>query len=76
MMRLLSAIILGGSLVIGASLMRPARYEEFTVDNTNARYLHGVFDNQTGEICYHIAFRDGQTRAGVELRPMVCTRHP
>jgi len=67
MMRLLSAIILGGSLVIGAFLMRPARYEGFPVEvpedllqdfagrGSDAR-VHGVFDRRTGEVCYRNFF--------------------
>jgi hypothetical protein len=63
MSRLLSAIILGGSLVIGAFLMRPPRYEGFqeepsewlqqAVAHVDAR-RYGVFDRRTGEVCYRI----------------------
>ena len=61
MSRFLSAIILSGSLVVGAFLMRPPRYEhfqdelseiasQFVADAT----VHGVFDRRTGEVCYRI----------------------
>ena len=73
MMRLLSAIILGGSLVIGAFLMRPPRYEEFPVDNSANRVVHGVFDNRTGEVCYHVS---GETPEGQLSHGMICGSHP
>ena len=61
--RFLSAIILGGSLVIGAFLMSPPRYEGFPVelpeelkrDVPGAR-AYGVFDRRTGEVCYRNFF--------------------
>ena len=67
MSRFLSAIILSGSLVVGAFLMRPPRYEGFPVDNEilerlptisvgegSQSLIHGVFDRRTGEVCYRI----------------------
>ena len=59
MSRLLSAIILSGSLVVGAFLMRPPRYEvvhnewlESPVEQVPDIRQFGVFDRQTGELCY------------------------
>ena len=72
MSRLLSAIILGGSLVIGAFLMRLPRYEEFPVDNSADRVVHGVFDRRTGEICFRDFVLNVNTYNTVELlRPDV-----
>ena len=69
MSRLLSAIILGGSIVIGAFLMSPPRYEGFPVDNEilerlptisvgagSQSLIHGVFDSRTGEVCYRVSW--------------------
>ena len=58
MSRLLSAIILGGSLVIGAFLMRPSHYEVFPAEMSEGLQQlydarrYGVFDRRTGEVCY------------------------
>jgi hypothetical protein len=70
--RFLSAIILGGSLVVGAFLMSPPRYEvlqeepsewlQQAVGHVDAR-RYGVFDRRTGEVCYRIF------RGNVEVVP-------
>jgi len=60
----ISALILGASLVIVALLMRPLpeplepRYEGFPVDDPNGQFIHGVFDNRTGEVCYPVIYTD------------------
>ena len=76
MMRLLSAIILGVSLVIVALLMGPPRYEEFPVDDTENQFLHGVFDNRTGEVCYQIVYREGRTPEGQSEDFIRCGSRP
>ena len=53
MVRLLSATILGVSLVIGAFLMKPPRYEEFSMADSDIQRIHGTLDNKTGEVCIH-----------------------
>jgi hypothetical protein len=77
MSRLLSAIILGGSLVIGAFLMSPPRYEGFPVEvsedlqrNVGAR-AYAVFDRRTGEVCYRYFARSSESLYGIAelLRP-------
>jgi len=50
----ISATILGVSLVIGAFLMRPPRYEQFSMPDTDVQRIHGTLDNKTGEVCLHI----------------------
>ena len=72
-MKLLSATILGVSLVIVALLMGPPRYEDFPVDDSSTQYLHGVFDNRTGEVCYHVS---GKTPEGQLSHGMICGSHP
>ena len=77
MSRLLSAIILGGSLVIGAFLMSPPRYEGFPVEvsedlqrNVGAR-AYAVFDRRTGEVCYRYFALSSESLYGIAelLRP-------
>ncbi len=53
----ISATILGVSLVIGAFLMKPPRYEDFPVENPQGQTVHGTLDTQTGELCLHILRR-------------------
>ena len=62
-MKIISATILGVSLVIGASLMKPPRYQHFDVQNREDRAgrldqeIHGVLDTKTGTLCYHAQLR-------------------
>ncbi len=82
MVRLLSAIILGVSLVIAAALMRPMeppRYEDFPVDDIATQSVHGVFDNRTGQVCYAVYVRLPRSEERPEgQRPsfMNCVSHP
>ena len=59
-MKLLSATILGVSLVIGGFLMKPPRYEHFPAEvagNVNLN-IQGTLDTRTGEVCLHAIYTD------------------
>ena len=52
--RVLSALAISVALVASAIVLAEPRYEGFSVESTREQHLHGVFDNQTGRVCYSV----------------------